>query len=301
MGWETLTFDATGEPENISLSPGTYRFECWGAQGGSGMTDGIIKTVGGKGAYASGIIQINERKTFYLYVGTKGENGNKTINTYASGGWNGGGKGGADTRENDGSGGGGGATDIRLVYGSWNSKSSLVSRIIVAAGGSGSAYDTNGAPGGMLTGYAASSTTTYKEVSESSNLGVGDNGENNMIVPSSGAGGGYFGGIKGTLRNNEPYYTCVSSSGTSYVSGFPGCQSVDENGAKTDSSIHYSKLKFLFPLIQDGFSSFLSPKGALEKGHEGNGSIKITRIKGLLCSNKPGEVKRPIILKISLA
>ena len=306
MTWDTKIFEATGQSESITLSTGTYKFECWGAQGGSGLNNAKALTEGGKGSYASGVLQINGTQTFYIYVGTKGGNGSATKNTVALGGWNGGGNSGADTNDDDCSGGGGGATDIRLVDGSWNSQNSLVSRIIVAAGGSGSAYNTNGAPGGMLTGYIATSvttyvdgspTTSYKDASEYFNLGVGDDGINDISVPSSGAGGGYFGGKKSTPHSSL-FYKCVSSSGTSYVSGFPGCKSVDENGAKTENSIHYSNIEFLFPSIQDGLSRFLNAHGTLETGHEGNGTIKITRIDGFSYSNKRSCINKAVAVTL---
>ena len=281
MDTKAKIFTATGKPETIQLSTGAYVIECWGAQGGTGMKNAELINEGGRGAYTSGILQINGSQILHLYVGTKGGNGNATKNTMALGGWNGGGKSGADTYDNDGSGGGGGATDIRLVSGEWNSKSSLVSRIMVAAGGSGSAFDTKGAPGGLLTGYIASSTSTYQDAPESSNLGFGEDGENHSHVPSSGAGGGYFGGLKSKPQSGN-YYLSVSSSGTSYVSGFPGCKSVDENGEKTESPVHYSKLEFLHPYIFDGFAKFLSPSGVLESGHEGDGAIKIAPLEGTI-------------------
>ena len=47
---------------SITLSPGKYKFECWGAQGGTGLTNGEKLYEGGKGAYTSGIILLNEEK-----------------------------------------------------------------------------------------------------------------------------------------------------------------------------------------------------------------------------------------------
>ncbi|KAI5499027.1 glycine-rich protein family, partial [Trichomonas vaginalis G3] len=163
---------------------------------------------------------------------------------------NGGGNSGYDTgtvgtSDDDPSGGGGGATDIRLISDSTNK--SLYSRIIVAAGGSGSALNSFGAPGGDLTGYKVQSlykkdfvksdttqTSGYK-------LGQGQDGQNYINVPPSGAGGGYYGGKAGELEPlNAKFYRAVSSSGSSFISGYEGCNSVDENGIHTNQSKHYS-------------------------------------------------------------
>ena len=151
----------TPEKYRVTLNQGYYRFQCWGAQGGSGCKNGEYVSHGGPGAYVSGYITINTTTTIYCYVGGKGGNGSPKPNTAADGGFNGGGKGGMDLNDDDGSGGGGGATDIRLIDGDINDEDSLKSRIIVAAGGSGSAYFSWGAPGGDLKGYLKTSDSLY--------------------------------------------------------------------------------------------------------------------------------------------
>ena len=94
---------------------------------------------------------------------------------------------------------------------------------------------------------------------------------------SSGGGGGYWGGKSGTpAYENE--YVAVSSSGSSYVSGYEGCKAVDKNGIIQDHSIHYSGLEFTNIKIEDGLQIFLSPLGIEEKGHSGDGAILILPI-----------------------
>ena len=131
-------------PITIELFRGRYLFECYGASGGTGLTDSEYKYHGGYGAYASGILNLKEKTTFYLYIGGKGEDGINKHNVKPKGGWNGGGNSGADTGDDpepDTPGAGGGSTDIRLVKAKEGEEStdeeSLNSRIIVAAGGSG--------------------------------------------------------------------------------------------------------------------------------------------------------------------
>ena len=83
----------------------------------------------------SGIIRFHEWKQLFLFVGQKGVN-RSNLATF-----NGGGSGyqGTDSRETPSySCSGGGATDIRLVGGEWDDMTSLLSRIMVAAGWRGS-------------------------------------------------------------------------------------------------------------------------------------------------------------------
>ena len=263
---------------SIIVPPGYYRFECWGAQGGTGCVNGEHVADGGPGAYTSGYIRIISTTTFYCFVGGKGGDGLSIANTKADSGYNGGGYGGADTWDNEGSGGGGGATDIRTIDGDWNNTESLESRIIVAAGGSGSAYHAIGAPGGDITGYwktgngidnnKISNTTQTQGYS----LGKGEDGRPFGYTPSSGAGGGYYGGFAANGRETG-VYLAVSSSGSSYVSGYTGCKLND---------------KFIFKKAQivNGYTNFQDPFGITSKGKIGNGAIVITRfINRATCDN----------------
>lgn len=129
----THNFDYTGSVQNITLPPGSYKLQCWGAQGGSNAaasTYGITAQAGGKGGYSEGVFTIAEQLALQVVVGGQGSS--------SAGGFNGGGStSGASTKNADNEqgvsrmGGGGGATDIRLSSGT------LLSRMIVAGGGSG--------------------------------------------------------------------------------------------------------------------------------------------------------------------
>ena len=282
-------FNVPGRTAHL-LFPGTYKIECWGAQGGFGSRDAKIVTPGGSGAYVSGNIIIHRKTPLFLYVGGAGKNGSATTNTYAEGGFNGGGKGGSDTYNDDGSGGGGGATDVRLVGGDWNNEYSLYSRIMVAAGGSGSAYDSYGAPGGTICGYISTDAAKGK-IKESTTCqtsgnapGIGANGKNHDILPSSGSGGGYYGGVASDAVSQQPWYKAVSSSGSSFVSGCDGCKAVDEKGHTLYSNVHYSGKKFFNIVMKNG----------LQEETNGNGKIKITLIKAFTI-NKPRKLKISIL------
>lgn len=131
-----LNFSYTGSYQTQKLTPGTYRLQVWGAQGGSNAaysTYGITAQAGGKGGYSDGNVTISSNTTVRVYVGGQGSSS-------GSGGYNGGGSTPGTSSHNADNelgyskmGGGGGATDIRLSDGS------LYSRMIVAGGGSGGA------------------------------------------------------------------------------------------------------------------------------------------------------------------
>lgn len=134
-GWaldlpEPSIYEYTGSLEKVTLTPGTYIIECWGASGANGNPSAI--NLGGKGAYTKGNLKITVAQDFWIAVGGEGTYVS-TIN--AGGGWNGGGH----AQESAGSGGGGGgATDIRTAGSDstpWNDFNSLKSRIMVAGGG----------------------------------------------------------------------------------------------------------------------------------------------------------------------
>ena len=131
----TLNYAYTGSYQEVELPAGKYKLQCWGAQGGSNAVDanyGITAQAGGKGGYSEGIFTLSQKTTVRIYVGGAGSS--------SAGGFNGGGNT-TETSQFDSNGifgyskmgGGGGATDIRLSDGS------LLSRMIVAGGGTGGA------------------------------------------------------------------------------------------------------------------------------------------------------------------
>ena len=252
---------------NVALRPGTYFIECWGAQGGTGSSDLEVKSIGGKGAYASGILKLNVPTTFYLFVGGKGGDGSSTKLSRAVSGWNGGGDGGVDTNDDDGTGAGGGSTDIRY------NEDDLEARIIVAAGGSGSAKRTYGAPGGAITGLVPIEDKTYsfKESDTNQENGnspiTGSSGTSIEYIPTSGGGGGYRGGNAPNVEycTGKDYYKCIASSGSSYVSGHEKCKK-------------NSRYSFILPRLISGKDLMPHYSGDDVYGNEGNGAIKITTL-----------------------
>lgn len=132
----THNYSYTGSYNSVTLPPGTYQFQVWGAQGGSNSAAssyGITAKAGGKGGYSVGQLTISQATGVRVYVGGQG-------GSSGNGGYNGGGYSTGSSSYNSGNeqgvsrmGCGGGASDIRLSDGS------LYSRMIVAGGGSGGA------------------------------------------------------------------------------------------------------------------------------------------------------------------
>ena len=113
-----LNFAYTGKAQSVTLEPGKYVLECWGAQGGYRSNS----SYGGKGGYSTGTLTLTQKTTIYIYVGGSGNSVTSASNSIYPGGFNGGGY-----RYNYK--GGGGATDIRI------GSASLYARVIVAGGG----------------------------------------------------------------------------------------------------------------------------------------------------------------------
>ena len=283
--------------------------ECWGAQGG-----GYNSTLGGKGAYCFGILQIAQVTNIYIYVGSAGS---ASFTSNISNIFNGGGPSIYQFDYNDRRcfGTGGGATDIRLQNGNWDNFNSLKSRIMVAAAGGGIYYTTersgrescNGAYGGALTG--GNGTTIVTEwgtggtggtqtaggydhgspgtsakiptgVYNKGGFGFGGGGEKGGFgfgggeIPSAGGGSGYYGG-GGSAHVNS------AGGGSSFISGHTGCNAISSSSTSTNivhtgQPNHYSGYVFTNTVMKAGNEVMPSPTGGTETGHSGNGYCKIT-------------------------
>lgn len=219
--------NVTTQTHVIQLTAGQYVVECYGGQGGCGFDNGHCKSAGGKGAFTKGIMDVTgEIQTFYAHVGGKGSESKAGPNL---GGDNGGGSSGRDRTVaggdgDDCSGGGGGATDLRY------NGDAITDRIIVAAGGSGGVNQCKGAPGGCLYGYKATSNNVFEidyRINQTGGVknGTGQNGDNSVSFPGSGAGGGWRGGFKTQAVDFRiDSYKAVSTSGSSFISGYNGCR-----------------------------------------------------------------------------
>ena len=289
----------------ISLFPGKYRIECWGAQGGF-----VEHNESGRGAYVSGEINFPTSINLYLYIGSKGSKNSNSLS------FNGGG---AAYHSNDientksYSCSGGGSTDVRLISEKWDNLTSLLSRIIVAAGGGGevkfekdNSLSEPGGSGGTIIGESGNFSHwikgdkfEYQNATGGSqneggkggggNMALGNNGgfgyggsavESSDSWPSSGGGSGYFGGGSGGVSPNN---LGVGAGGSSYVSGYENCSSVehinDDGEFSFKDGFHISGYFFTNLKMKTGNQNFLSPDGKEEIGHFGDGAIKITTLK----------------------
>ena len=64
-----MNFDYTGSVQTTTLTPGRYKLECWGAQGGNGSSNGNsnINAVGGLGGYSVGTITLSKTQKVYIF------------------------------------------------------------------------------------------------------------------------------------------------------------------------------------------------------------------------------------------
>ena len=277
-----MNFDYTGSVQTVTLTPGRYKLECWGAQGGNGYySDSSISRTASFGGYSTGIINLNKPTTIYVYVGGAGIK----YSTNASGGFNGGGACYSSNGRYMNSGGGG--TDIRVK------NDSLYARVIVAGGGggcyetgtptdyscsgggesgivsNGSGSDRYGQPGTQTTGGAARTTTSWDSSYINSHLkgtfgiGGGSNGVSMSYI--NGGGGGWYGGGAGGPDGGAgggSGYVYTSTTASNYPSG-----------CLLNSTHYLSNAQTIA-----GNQSFSSPTGSTETGHSGNGYVRITKL-----------------------
>lgn len=288
-----MNFDYTGSVQTATLAPGTYKLECWGAQGGNSNQSNGTYGNGGKGGYSTGILNVSTNTTIYITVGGQGQNG--VLNTRTAGGFNGGGDG-YGTNNSGVGGGGGGASDISLMSPVFSHSSyfinnirdtnSLLSRIIVAGGGGSAGYDVsnnaaNGGAGGGTTGQDGLSNRVYhgtggkqttfgtggsseepNRYSVQAKFGCGASASNSTDVAPGGGGGWYGGGLH-----------CDSAGGGSGYVYTPTTASNYPSGCLLNSAYYLSNAQTIA-----GNQSFSSPTGGTETGHSGNGYVRITKL-----------------------
>lgn len=292
-----MNFDYTGSVQTATLTPGAYKLECWGAQGGNSNQSNGTYGNGGKGGYSTGILNVSTNTTIYITVGGQGQNG--VFNTRTAGGFNGGGDG-YGTNNSGVGGGGGGASDISLMSPVFSHSSyfinnirdtnSLLSRIIVAGGGGSAGYDVsnnaaNGGAGGGTTGQDGLSNRVYhgtggkqttfgtggsseepNRYSVQAKFGCGASASNSTDVAPGGGGGWYGGGLHCDSAGGGSGYVYTSATASNYPSG-----------CLLNSTYYLSNAQTIA-----GNKSFPSPTGSTETGHSGNGHVKITKLSDVI-------------------
>lgn len=292
-----MNFDYTGSVQTATLTPGAYKLECWGAQGGNSNQSNGTYGNGGKGGYSTGILNVSTNTTIYITVGGQGQNG--ILNTRTAGGFNGGGDG-YGTNNSGVGGGGGGASDVSLMSPVFSHSSyfinnirdtnSLLSRIIVAGGGGSAGYDVrnnaaNGGAGGGTTGQDGLSNRVYhgtggkqttfgtggsseepNRYSVQAKFGCGASASNSTDVAPGGGGGWYGGGLHCDSAGGGSGYVYTSATASNYPSG-----------CLLNSTYYLSNAQTIA-----GNKSFPSPTGSTETGHSGNGHVKITKLSDVI-------------------
>ena len=237
LNTSTWNYEYTGT-EQVFYVPknGTYKIETWGAQGGS-----VNATLyGGYGGYSTGNITLTKNTPLYVYVGGKGNNGEKMV--VIPGGYNGGGNGfytGSLGGESNAS--GGGATHVATSSGLLKDLSSDTSSIIlVAGGGSGSYRDpqtigssVGGSGGGYIghlpvatTNRGSSSGARYDGTASTQSAGgtysyayntsIPSYSQKNLLSGSFGQGGSFTSGVHITTDSH------FSGGGGGYYGGGSG-------------------------------------------------------------------------------
>ena len=233
----TQDFSYTGDVQSYTVPfTGTYKIECWGAQGGD---DG---SRGGYGGYSFGTVKLLQNNILYITIGGKGSTG-----TGSGGGYNGGGNaGGIGT-----SGGGGGATCVtsnnRGILSAFNSFKSEVFIVAGGAGGAGCGDNGEYSPtiGGSGGGMAGGSGYNCSGGTQTTGYAFGQGQNCDVNVDGGGGGGGWYGGYSATADG-------AGAGGSGYIGGVTNGQTIS------------------------GDSSMPAPSGGTETGHFGNGYARIT-------------------------
>lgn len=203
-----------GYNRKITLYPAKYLFQLSGQKGGeiSPMQPGShINHFPSLGAYISCTLDLEESLDFYL-------NNNNYNNGHSGTFLNGISMWGCR------SGSGGVSSDVRVE------NNNYYDMVLCAAGGGGVHEYRDG-----LSNYSFSPSSL--------NTGKVFLGENAPSTTSTlnngpGGGGGYLGGCAGDTNNKN------ASGGTSYISGYNGCWSFNQQGTLTSSPKHYSGIVF---------------------------------------------------------
>lgn len=263
---------------SITLIPGVYLLEVWGAQGGVGIVYATVPP--GYGGFSNGTLVLTHQVIVYVYVGGQGDK-------YGKGGFNGGGNSTSDQK----SAGGGGASDIRI------GTDSLYSRIIVAGGGGGVEYSFAGGYGGsgggknggegyqdsfVVLGATQEGPGQHYGGGSSPGFGVGGS---SIQSEACGGGGGWYGG--GTSKYNKG----EGSGGSGYIF-------TKETYSYYPNPLIPKSLFLINAHTIQGNTSFLSPSGASEVGHRGNGAARITLIELLSVTYncKRNNFKAPLVI-----
>ncbi|EAX89270.1 hypothetical protein TVAG_257130 [Trichomonas vaginalis G3] len=275
----------------VDLSPGVFQFEAWGSVGTKwkdAKNPNTPPSIPGQGSYTSGIINISKNLRLYLFIGA-----NTLFN---------------NVKENlVGSVLGGASSDVRLKLGnSWHDIASLRSRIMVAGGGGGAEWPLSKGGNGGLVGSNGETHCNFDETICNDIYSYGGNQKsggrastNNKFLWEervfSGINGDFgfvpvgnldedYGGLGGNgyWSGASQRYAGSGGGGSSFVSGHPGCITLQSEGSnvpsETNSPIHPSNYKFYSTSIISGNSQMplYFSRTSSGIGNQNIGGIRIT-------------------------
>ncbi|MBR4985616.1 MAG: hypothetical protein IKY83_07750 [Proteobacteria bacterium] len=241
-------FGYLGKEESVTLLPGNYRLQVWGAEGNAQYDGGIA----GKGGYSIGTYKLNAKTTFYVNVGGKPYNGGGSAQCA-----------------------GGGATHIATASGLLSALSGKQSSVLIVAGGGGGGERETGGYGGGTTGNNG--------LRGSGNCGpvtVTATGANQSAGGAPGTvNNGYGSGSKGVFgKGGDGNCTSLVSGGCDTGAGggggWYGGGGIPYCGAGGGGSGHIGT--GVSGSTYPGNMSFVAPGGTTETGHSGTGYARIT-------------------------
>ena len=253
-----------------------YKLECWGAQGGGIINQGKETPAKG-GGYSYGTLKnVGKGKQLFVCVGGKGIAGVRNLKN-ASGGYNGGGKGGYGVKNAKGQillggGGGGGATHIALSAGLLTQfVDKYQTQLLIVAGGAAGYSNVpnnntniNAAYGGGVNGGPGMNTVTNATYTVAGQkptrerFGKGQDGRNGITDTNnggegnSGGGGGFCGGYSDQRTGSNT--NGIGGGGSGYVN--------------TSLLVDATTIA--------GNQQILKPNGVVETGHLSHGEAVIT-------------------------
>lgn len=245
----------------IVPTSGWYKIELWGTQGGGN---------GGKGAYTSGIIELNEGDVLYFFVGKHKSSGS------------------------------GYATEVRVRTGGYDDELSYETRIMSAAGGGSEST----AWGGTLYGYNSNMNSYggYIKSATSSNdfslLATGtSNPTNGTLVgfnknyavsdKTSPKIGVVISSPKGSNGGGDGYFPSSDSStgGASYIAGYAGCYGTKKGKTTKNAKLEYYERDYVendtvvTAQYHDEAKNYYFVDGVMMPGvNTGDGLAKIERV-----------------------
>lgn len=255
-----------------ALEDGAYTLECWGASGGFNE---FVKNEGKGGGYTYGSLKnVEKGKQLFVCVGGQGGTGERNQKN-APGGYNGGGDGGYGVINEKGQFlyggcGGGGATHIAFKTGVLKEFANSYSENLLMVAGGSAGYsnikttNTEAAYGGGLEGGWAYNQNDQKKYKR-----AGQNPDNDMF----GQGQNGRNGTTKTTRGGEGN----SGGGGGFCGGYSNPATGDNSNAIGGGGSGYVNTKFLTDATTTpGNTTFSSPTGTKELGHQGDGAAVIS-------------------------